>query len=442
MGMRVSIRSRNHYYALLLVYREAKSADRVQHLFNEMCGERRLHPDAQICRLVIEILLQAGLKAEAETVFSDIKRIYGRQISSNIYKAMMGGSEGWQTDERRVELYKEMRGQGLKPDLGIFNQMIGVSARGGTTTTVDEWLSLMDCQGCLPTLESYRSAIAGCSPGGRYTAALHLVRRLQDSGLKYRDDLKLLCLLLSLMEEGVRNGKCGGWAEAEQVMECVKQTSPTGFLLLSGGGFEGRGSGGAREEALQAKARRLLQDPVVFESVVNIFWAVGLHERAKVVVRHSMRLGELRRVQGLMSSAEDFRLPPGLPSGVCHVAVREWMFRMKRRFSQERHRWGEDVVEQRGRSTRVVIRFQDRGATKGFADTLEHELRCAGAPFCAQRGDAADVQLYTSRAEMEEWLNTESAAIEQRMEDNVKPEFQGWPNGPCTYGQQPLDNGS
>ena len=420
--------SRNHYYALMLVYQAAGWPQRVQHLYTEMWAERRLHPDAQICRLVIEVLLQAGLKAEAETVFADMKRIYGRQISSNIYKAMMGGSEGWQTDGRRVELYEEMRRGGLKADLGIFNQMVGVSARGGTEASTDEWLSLMERHGCPPSLETYRSAVAGCRPGGRYRVAVLLLRRLQESGLKYRDDLKLLCLLLSLVEQVV---ECRGRAEAEQVMECVQQVSPTAVLLLSGGGFEARGGGGARREALQAKARRLLQDSAVFASVVNIFWATGLRRKAAVVVRHGMRTGDLRRVQGLKSSAEDFRLPPGLSTGVCHVAVREWMFRLKRRFSQERQKWGREVVEERGRAGKVVIRFRDTGATAGLGNSLVGELRRAGAPFRVERGDADEVQLHASRAEMEEWLETESAAVEQRMEDDVKPEFEGWLDGMC-----------
>ena len=267
--------------------------------------------------------------------------------------------------------------------------------------------------------------------------AVHLLRRLHQSGLKYRDDLKLLCLLLSLVEQVA---ECGGWAEAEQVMECVRQVSPTAVLLLSGGGFEARSGGGARREALQAKARRLLHHPNVLDSVVNIFWALGLRRKAVVVVRHGMRTGDLRRLLGLKSSAEEFRLPPGVSSGVCHVAVREWMFRLKRRFSQERQRWGEEVVEERGRAAQVVIRFRDRGATAGLGNSLMAELRRAGAPFRVERGDADEVQLHASRVEMEEWLKTESAAVEQRMEDNVRPEFEGWLDSLC-IDTHPLHSG-
>ena len=82
-----------------------------------------------------------------------------------------------------VELFNEMNGRGIKPDVVTCNQLITVYGKLGRPALALKMLETMEKRGLKPNKITYNSAISACEKGGKWEQALALLDQMREKGV-------------------------------------------------------------------------------------------------------------------------------------------------------------------------------------------------------------------------------------------------------------------
>lgn len=86
--------------------------------------------------------------------------------------------------KKAMQLLEEMRLDGLKPDLISYNALVGACARSGHCKLALQLVEEMRLEGVHPDVITYNTAISACANGGMSECAIQLLREMPSHGLQ------------------------------------------------------------------------------------------------------------------------------------------------------------------------------------------------------------------------------------------------------------------
>jgi pentatricopeptide repeat protein len=137
-------------------------------------------------------------------------REQGVRLNVPIYNAIINACSKSGQWQQAIELLREMAVQGAEPDVKSYTAAIDACSKGGQWQLAIELLREMAQQGVDPTDWSYTAAIDACSRSGQWQQAIELLRELPHKGVKPN--------LTSYNSAINACSKCGQWQKALELL--------------------------------------------------------------------------------------------------------------------------------------------------------------------------------------------------------------------------------
>jgi len=154
-GMRPSA----HTYGLLIKgYSTLKQVQRCRDLWAEM-KDRTVEPHEITCGCMIDALVCNGLAEEAVQILSEWKTKHS--ANTIMYSCLIKGFSNLNKPERTLEIFQEMRAEGVQINSVTFNALIDAQARVGAMDKVQMLLEQMEQDGVKLDRCTYSTIVKG-----------------------------------------------------------------------------------------------------------------------------------------------------------------------------------------------------------------------------------------------------------------------------------------
>lgn len=176
-------------------------------------------PNARMLATILSVLGKANQEALAVEIYTRAELGAGNTVQ--VYNAMMGVYARNGRFTKVQELLDLMRTRGCEPDLVSFNTLINARSKSGLTepNSALEFLSEMRRSGIRPDIITYNTLISACSRNSNLEEAAKVFSHMEAN--KCQPDLWTYNAMLSVY------GRCGQSSEAEQLF---KELGSKGFF--------------------------------------------------------------------------------------------------------------------------------------------------------------------------------------------------------------------
>ncbi|XP_043695518.1 pentatricopeptide repeat-containing protein At3g18110, chloroplastic [Telopea speciosissima] len=244
-------------------------------------------PNARMLATILAVLGKANQEALAVEIFTRAEPAMGNTVQ--VYNAMMGVYARNGRFSKVQELLDLMRDRGCEPDLVSFNTLINARAKSGSmpSGSTIELLNEVRRSGLRPDVITYNTLISACSRGSTLEEALEIYEDMESH--KCQPDIWTYNAMISVY------GQCGMAMEAERL---YKELGSKGFFpdvvtynaLLYAFAREGNVVKVKEicEEMVEAGFGR---DEMTYNTIIHMYGKQGQHDLALQTYRDMKSLG-------------------------------------------------------------------------------------------------------------------------------------------------------
>lgn len=176
-GMRPSVPA---YGSLIKACGVMKNLPRCWELFNEL-EQRGMVPTDIVLGCMLDALV---CNSEVEKAVELLSQWKGRvKVNTVIYSIIIKGFATSQQADRALDIWREMRQEGVQANAVVYNAVIDAQARCASMEVVSELLKTMQEDGVKPDAITYCTIIKGYCIKGDLTQGVDVFRDMQKSGL-------------------------------------------------------------------------------------------------------------------------------------------------------------------------------------------------------------------------------------------------------------------
>lgn len=244
-------------------------------------------PNARMLATILAVLGKANQEALAVEIYTRAESAVGDTVQ--VYNAMMGVYARNGRFSKVQELLALMRERGCEPDLVSFNTLINARLRSGpmTPNLGIELLGEVRRSGIRPDIITYNTLISGCSRESNLEEAVKIFMDMEAHGCQ--PDLWTYNAMISVY------GRCGLSREAERLVEELRSKSflpdavTYNSLLYA---FAKEGNVGKVKEICQELVKMgFTKDEMTYNTIINMYGKQGRHDIAFRTYREMISCG-------------------------------------------------------------------------------------------------------------------------------------------------------
>merc|ERR1740121_1764031 len=164
-----------------MAYSALQRVDRCNHLWRQMTEERGTEPSDIVLGCMLDALVSNGLVSEAVALFRQWKAKVGSNMI--IYSTLVKGFAAAGRTREAMELWREIRSEGIAMNVVIYNTLIDAQARAGAMDRAHELLSAMEEDGLTPDSITHSTMVKGYCIAGDLDKAFEIFRSTQKAGM-------------------------------------------------------------------------------------------------------------------------------------------------------------------------------------------------------------------------------------------------------------------
>jgi pentatricopeptide repeat protein len=209
------------YGSVIKAYACLNQIDKCWHYWEEMQGQRGLHPNDIVFGCMLDALVSNDRLEEAVELFNQGTMKPNAVTCSILIK---GFSIAHQPD-RAMQFWHEMRKQGMKMNTAAYNAMVDVQAKLGNMDEVSEIVEHMAEDSCKPDAITHSTIAKGYAVKGNLDKAMEVLRGMQES--KVHHD----CIIYNTILDGCAKHKRPDLVDP--ILDSMEQNKiiPTNFTL-------------------------------------------------------------------------------------------------------------------------------------------------------------------------------------------------------------------
>jgi len=169
------------YGAIIKAYANLSKLDKCWHYWNEMKVERGLEPTDIVWGCMLDALVTNGAVEDAVDLFQHYSGSPNPVICSILVKGLANAEQ----PKRALQLWKDMKRNGMKMNLVAYNVMVDSQARLGNMEEVMELVEAMAADGCQPDSITHGTICKGYALKGDLSKALQVLKFIQDSKISH-----------------------------------------------------------------------------------------------------------------------------------------------------------------------------------------------------------------------------------------------------------------
>lgn len=300
------------YNSILTAYRDQGQSTNALQVLGDMRAAG-VGPTSRTHCLILQSLGKAGQQGEMLQYFRRAKVMDGR-ATAIMYSVVIGECRKWGDLREAVDLYRDMRAEGVQPNEAVLRHMLSVSAELGDEGGCKKARAELEALGIPMDIKGYSNVVQGLGVAGRVGAVREVVEEMKSKGIEA--DAYLTCIFLSLLARtvaahgppgaaprytpGVPKEESGDDSSASSVFEdllwCLEQLNAgevweivTAVVGASEGGEAESGISGLVQSFLASLDTKPRQ--VACNSLLDLLWAWGRLEDALAVWHTAEGLG-------------------------------------------------------------------------------------------------------------------------------------------------------
>jgi len=169
------------YGSIIKAYANINQLDRCWHYWDEMKVERGLEPNDIVWGCMLDALVTNGKVDDAMDLFQDHCGSPNPVICSILVKGLANHNQS----KRALQLWKDMKRNGMKMNLVAYNVMVDSQARLGNMEEVMEIVEAMAEDGCNPDSITHSTICKGYTVNGDLSKALGVLKFMQESKISH-----------------------------------------------------------------------------------------------------------------------------------------------------------------------------------------------------------------------------------------------------------------
>jgi len=170
------------YGLIIKAYACMKQTKKCWSAWREMTQDRGIVPTEVTLSCMLDAVVSAGQVEDAVQLFGK----WRQQVPLNtvIFSNLIKGFAAKGDSQRAMEMYREVKAEGLRMNLVAYSTLIDAQAKAGNTAQAQELLQQMEADDIEPNTITYSSLIKGFCLKGDLDAALQTFEKMLSKGIK------------------------------------------------------------------------------------------------------------------------------------------------------------------------------------------------------------------------------------------------------------------
>lgn len=169
------------YGSIIKAYACLKRIDKCWYYWEQMQGQRGLQPTDIVFGCMLDALVSNGQVEEAVNLFEKANLKPNPVLCSILIK----GFSNSQQPARAMQLWQDMRQQGMKMNTAAYNAMVDVQAKLGNMEEVSQIVQHMAEDGCKPDTITHSTIAKGYAVKGDLDKAMEILRSMQEQKMHH-----------------------------------------------------------------------------------------------------------------------------------------------------------------------------------------------------------------------------------------------------------------
>jgi len=170
------------YGLIIKAYALMKQVKKCWSTWQEMTKDRGLLPTEVTLSCMLDAAVSAGQVEDAVELFGNWRHLV--PLNTVVFSNLIKGFAAKGDAERAMEMYREVKAEGLRMNLVAYSTLMDAQAKSGNTAQARELLRQMEADGIQPNTITYSSLIKGFCLKGDLDGALQAFGEMISKGLK------------------------------------------------------------------------------------------------------------------------------------------------------------------------------------------------------------------------------------------------------------------
>jgi len=170
------------YGLIIKAYASMKQVKKCWSTWQEMTKDRGLLPTEVTLSCMLDAAVSAGQVEDAVKLFGNWRHLV--PLNTVVFSNLIKGFAAKGDAERAMEMYREVKAEGLRMNLVAYSTLIDAQAKSGNTVQARELLRQMEADGIQPNTITFSSLIKGFCLKGDLDGALQAFGEMVSKGLK------------------------------------------------------------------------------------------------------------------------------------------------------------------------------------------------------------------------------------------------------------------